>query len=60
MYAVLDKDTIKNEIMPYLSIAKRDYDTKSCLMEEVNLYVPQNKTNTQISGIRVAFLSKLE
>ena len=46
--------------MPYLSIVKRDYDTKSCLMEEVNLYVLQNKTNTQISSIRVAFLSKLE
>lgn len=27
-YAVLDKDTIKVEIMPYLSVAKRGYSTK--------------------------------
>ena len=27
-YAVLDKDTIKTEIMPYLSIAKRGYNSK--------------------------------
>ena len=25
MYTVLDKDTIKNEILPLLSKAKRDY-----------------------------------
>jgi len=25
MYEVLDKDTIKSEILPYLSVAKRGY-----------------------------------
>ena len=28
MYEVLDKDTIKSEILPYLSVAKRGYVTK--------------------------------
>ena len=28
MYAVLDKDTIKNEILPYLSVAKRGFISK--------------------------------
>ena len=27
MYAVLDKDTIKNEILPHLSVAKRGFIT---------------------------------
>ena len=27
MYEVLDKDTIKSEILPYLSLAKRGYVT---------------------------------
>ena len=29
MYTVLDKDTIKNEILPHLSKAKRGYVTQS-------------------------------
>ena len=33
MYTVLDKDTIKNEILPHLSKAKRGYVTQSCLIE---------------------------
>ena len=33
MYTVLDKDTIKNEILPHLSKAKRGYATQSCLIE---------------------------
>ena len=36
MYAVLDKDTIKNSILPYLSTAKRGFITKSCLIDIVN------------------------
>ena len=28
MYEVLDKDTIKSEILPYLSVEKRGYVTK--------------------------------
>jgi len=28
MYEVLDKDTIKSENLPYLSVAKRGYVTK--------------------------------
>ena len=36
MYTVLDKDTIKNEILPHLSKAKRGYVTQSCLIEVVN------------------------
>ena len=35
-YAILDKDTIKTEIMPYLSIAKRGYTSKFDLIEVVN------------------------
>ena len=27
MYAVLDKDTIKNEILPHLSVAKRGFQS---------------------------------
>ncbi len=35
-YAVLDKDTIKSEIMPYLSVAKRVFSSKFYLVEIVN------------------------
>ena len=35
MYEVLDKDTIKFEIMPHLSVTKRGYVTKSDLLEVV-------------------------
>jgi hypothetical protein len=36
MYKVLDKNTIENEILPHLSVAKRGFKTKSCLTEIVN------------------------
>ena len=44
MYEVLDKDTIKSEILPCLSVAKRGYVTKSDLTEVIqsNLYKPGN------------------
>ena len=47
MYAVLDKDTIKNEILPHLSKAKRGYVTQSCLIEVVNAILYKLKTGCQ-------------
>lgn len=36
MYALLNKVTIKSEILPYLSTAKREFVTKSCLIDTLN------------------------
>lgn len=47
MYQVLDKDTIRIEILPYLSVAKRGYKTKSCLIEVVNSILYKLKTGCQ-------------
>ncbi len=47
MYTVLDKDTIKNEILPHLSKAKRGYVTQSCLIEVVNAILYKLKTGCQ-------------
>ena len=47
MYTVLDKDTIKNEISPHLSKAKRGYVTLSCLIEVVNAILYKLKTGFQ-------------
>lgn len=44
MYTMLDKDTIKNEILPHLSKAKRGYATQSCLIEVVNAILYKLKT----------------
>ena len=35
MYEVLDKDTIKSEILPYLSVAKRGYVSEGDLAEVI-------------------------
>ena len=35
MYEVLDKDTIKFEILPHLSVAKRGYASESDLAEVI-------------------------
>ena len=35
MYEVLDKDTIKIEILPHLSVAKRGYVSKGDLLEVI-------------------------
>ena len=35
MYEVLDKDTIKSAILPFLSVAKHGYVTKSDLVEVI-------------------------
>ncbi|MFV0419690.1 MAG: transposase, partial [Dysgonomonas sp.] len=47
MYKVLSKDTIENEILPYLSTAKRGFKTKSCLIEIVNCILYKLKTGIQ-------------
>ena len=47
MYTVLDKDTIKNEILPHLSKAKRGYVTQTCLIEVVNAILYKLKTGCQ-------------
>ena len=41
MYEILDKDTIKSEILPYLSVAKRGYVTKSDLFVHQPPTLPQ-------------------
>lgn len=56
MYAVLDKITIKSEILPYLSTAKRGYDTKSCLIEIVNAILYKLKTGCQWEHLPVEAL----
>ena len=45
MYAVLDKDTIKNEILPHLSVAKRGFVSKSSLIEVINAILYKLKTD---------------
>jgi transposase len=47
MYQVLDKDTINNEILPYLSTAKRGFKSKSSLSEVVNCILYKLKTGCQ-------------
>ena len=47
MYEVLDKDTIKSEILPYLSVAKRGYVTKSDLVEVIQCILYKLKTDCQ-------------
>ncbi len=47
MYSVLDKSTINLEIIPHLSIAKRGFKTKSCLIEVVNCILYKLKTGCQ-------------
>jgi transposase len=47
MYKVLSKDTIVNEIIPHLSVAKRGFKTKSCLVEIVNSILYKLKTGIQ-------------
>jgi transposase len=47
MYLVVDKDTIKMEIIPHLSVAQRGFKTKSCLIEIVNSILYKLKTGCQ-------------
>lgn len=46
-YAVLDKDTIKNQIMPHLSVAKRGYVSQFDLVEVVNAILYKLKSGCQ-------------
>ena len=56
MCTVLDKDTIKNEILPHLSKAKRGYVTQSCLIEVVNAILYKLKTGCQWAFLPVEAL----
>jgi transposase len=47
MYKVLSKDMIENEILPHLSVAKRGFKTKSCLIEIVTSILYKLKTGVQ-------------
>ena len=47
MYQVLDKDTIRIEILPHLSVAKRGFQTRSCLIEVINSILYKLKTGCQ-------------
>lgn len=47
MYTVLDKDTIKIEILPLLSVAKRGFISKSSLIEVINAILYKLKTRYQ-------------
>ena len=56
MYAVLDKVTIKSEILPYLSTAKRGFETKSCLIEIINAILYKLKMGCQRKHLPVEAL----
>ena len=47
MYAVLDKDIIKEEILPHLSVAKRGFVSKSSLIEVINAILYKLKRGCQ-------------
>ena len=47
MYEVLDKDTVKSEILPHLSVAKRGYVSKSDLVEVIQYILYKLKTGCQ-------------
>ena len=44
MYEVPDKDTIKSEILPHLSVAKRGYVSRSDLVEVIQCILYKLKT----------------
>lgn len=47
MYKVINKDIIENYILPHLSTAKRGFQTKNCLVEEVTVFYRSLKTAVQ-------------
>ncbi|NBJ09266.1 transposase, partial [Alistipes sp. Z76] len=55
-YTVLDKDTIKKEIMPYLSVAKRGYVSQGSLIEVVNAILHKLKSGCQWHQLPVGHL----
>lgn len=56
MLAVLDKVTIKSEILPYLSTMKRGFETKSCLIEIINAILYKLKTGCQWEHLSIEAL----
>lgn len=55
-YAVLDKDTITEEIIPYLSTAKRGLVCKFCLCDVINAIFYKLKTGCQWENLPVKHL----
>lgn len=55
-YTVLDKDTIKNGIMPYLSVVKRGYVSQGSLIEVVNAILHKLKSGCQWHQLPVEHL----
>ena len=47
LYQVPDKDTIRIEKLPHLLVAKRGFQTTSCLIEVVNSILCKFKTGCQ-------------
>lgn len=47
MYKVLDKHTIENKLLLHLSVVKRRYETKSCLIKLINNILHKLKTGIQ-------------
>ena len=47
MYEVLDKDTVKSEILPHLPVAKRDYVPKGDLAEVIQCFLYKLKMGCQ-------------
>jgi len=60
MYEVLDKDTIKSEILPYLSVAKRGHVTKRDLVEVIQCILYKLKTGCQWHMLPVSGLLTLK
>ena len=56
MYAVLDKVTIKSEILLYLSTAKRGFETISYLIEIIDAILYKLKTGSQWKHLPVEAL----
>lgn len=56
MYQVVDKDTIRIEILPHLSAAKKGFHTTSFLIEVVNSILCELKKNYQLYLLSVASL----
>ena len=54
MYEVLDKDTIKSEILPHLSVAKRGYVSQSDLVEVIQCLLYKLKTGCKRHMIPVS------
>ena len=56
MYKVLDEDTIINEILPHLSVAKRGFICTGALSEVVNAILYKLKTGCQWAYLSVESL----